>query len=229
MKGWSLSTEIPPFCVPVQMFTENTRLRLAVRECVSEGSQQRHPIEEAQMCRTPAVRRAEAEKRNIASSQIGKSVGPGTFPPNSVVGIPDGSPFGFPAQIVDVPVWVCRGPQMMADPSFQSSRSQGATDVDVEARLHRKLAQPTNLDVLLLRGAEDERVRTGTGSHGVRRKEKRKTPSPGGGRRRLFIGPTVERRRDQATARSPSRCNCGATSSANSRMLRSLSSYGMPP
>ena len=211
------------------MFTENTRFRLAVRDCVSEGSRQRHPIEEVQMCRTPAVRRAEAEKWNPASSRIGKSVGPATFPPNNVVGVPDGYPFGFPAQIVDVPVWVYRGPQMTPDPRLQSSRSQGATDVNVEARLHRKFAQPTNLDVLLLRGAEDERVRTGTGSHGVRRKEKRKTPSPGGGRRRLFIGPTVEQRRDQATARSPSRCNCGATSSANSRMLRSLSSYGMPP
>ena len=213
------------------MFSENTRLRLAVRECVSEGSRQRHPVEEAQMRRTPAVRRAEAEKRNIASSQIGKSLGPGTFPPNSVVGVPDGYPFGFPAQIVDVPVWAYRGPQMTPDPRLQSSRSQGATDVNVEARLHRKLAQPTDLDVLLLRGAEDERVRAGTGSHGdgVRRKEKRKTPSPEGGRRRLFIGPTVEQTRDQATARSPSRCNCGATSSANRRMLRSLSSYGMPP
>ena len=156
------------------MFIENTRFRLAVRDCVSEGSQQRHPIEEIQMRRTPAVRRAEAEKRNLASSQIGKNVGPGTFPPNSVVGVQDGFTFGFPSQIVDVPVWTCRGPQMTTDPSFQSSRSQGATDVDVEARLHRKLAQPTNLDVLLLRSAEDERVRAGTGSHGVRRKEIKK-------------------------------------------------------
>lgn len=162
------------FCVPVQMFIENTRFRLAVRDCVSEGSQQRHPIEEIQMRRTPAVRRAEAEKRNLASSQIGKSVGPGTFPPNRVVGVQNGFTFGFPTQIVDVPVWVCRGPQMAADSCFQSSRSQGATDVDVEARLHRKLAQSTNLDVLLLRGAEDERVRAGTGSHGVRRKEIKK-------------------------------------------------------
>ena len=105
------------FCVPVQMFIENTRFRLAVRDCVSEGSQQRHPIEEIQMRRTPAVRRAEAEKRNLASSQIGKSVGPGTFPPADNVSVPDGYPFGFPTQIVDVPVWTCRGPQMTTDPA----------------------------------------------------------------------------------------------------------------
>ena len=172
--GGSISTEIPLFCVPVQMFVVDVGSRLAVRERVSEGSQQRHPGEEVQMRRTPAVRRAEAEKRNLASSQIGKSVGPGTFPPADNVSVPDGYTFGFPTQIVDVPVWTCRGPQMTTDPSFQSSRSQGATDVDVEARLHRKLAQPTNLDVLLLRSAEDERVRAGTGSHGVRRKEIKK-------------------------------------------------------
>lgn len=161
MKGGSLSTKIPLFCVPVQMFTENTRFRLAVRDCVSEGSRRRHPVEEVQMCRTPAVRRAEAEKWNPASSQIGKSVGPATFPPADIVSVPDGYPFGFPAQIVDVPVWAYRGPQMTPDPRLQSSRSQGATDVDVEARLHRKLAQPTDLDVLLRRGGRARTCRDG--------------------------------------------------------------------
>ena len=83
------------------------------------------------------------------------------FPANGLVGIPDVSKRGGPAQIINMPMRTSRQPGMMTDPRPYSARSQGAANVDVAARLNGESAQPPNLDGLPPVGTQDKGIGAG--------------------------------------------------------------------
>ena len=93
-------------------------------------------------------RTRQSREGNRCARQVRKNISPGMFPANGLVGIPDVSKRGGPAQIINMPMRTSRQPGMMTDPRPYSARSQGAANVDVAARLNGELAQPSNLDGL---------------------------------------------------------------------------------
>ncbi len=72
---------------------------------------------------------------------------------------------GCPAEIIDMPVRTSRQPEVMADPRPHPSRSQGAANIDVAARLNGELAQPPNLDYPPPVGLQEEGIGTGLRIH----------------------------------------------------------------
>ena len=70
-----------------------------------------------------------------------------------------------PAEIINMPMRPGRQPSVMPDPRPHPSRSQGAANIDVAARLNGELAQPPNLDYPPPVGLQEQGIGAGMCIH----------------------------------------------------------------
>lgn len=70
-----------------------------------------------------------------------------------------------PAEIINMPMRTSRQPAVMADPRPHPSRSQGAANIDVAARLNGELAQPPNPDYPPPVGLQEQGIGAGLRIH----------------------------------------------------------------
>ena len=72
-------------------------------------------------------------------------LGPFVFPPERIIGIPDLSQVCDHAQVVDMPMRLCRTLAVVRDACQHSAWTKGAPHIHIEARLDMELAKPPDL------------------------------------------------------------------------------------
>ena len=73
-------------------------------------------------------------------------IGPHMLPTDDAIDVPDLLKLGHGSQIIDVPVWPCRGFLVMRHTRPDATRAARTANVDVESRTDAALSKPTDLE-----------------------------------------------------------------------------------